>query len=95
MSELSASQKAGKTLRRLIKENYSSQEEFAFEYGADVRTISRYVNNGIRDTDKIQEFALHFHVNFFDFLKSDTTKTVLQIFKLKLYYILKGTKSSL
>ena len=47
MSKVDATRFAGEVLRRLIKENYSSQEEFAFEFGADVRTISRYINNGI------------------------------------------------
>ena len=47
--------KAGEKLRKLINENYTSQEDFAFEYGCDVRTISRYVNQGIEKVGVIQE----------------------------------------
>jgi len=61
---LSPQLKAGRTLRRLIEENFSSQEEFAYEYGADIRTISRYINNGINKIDVIQELAERFDVPF-------------------------------
>lgn len=61
---LSPQIKAGRTLRRLIEENFSSQEEFAYEYGADIRTISRYINNGINKIDVIQELAERFDVPF-------------------------------
>jgi len=62
--------KAGQYLRKLIKENYSSQEEFAYDYGIDVRTVSRYVNKqGLDSIDLIQELAAFFQVDFFDFFK--------------------------
>ena len=61
---LSPQLKAGRALRRLIEENFSSQEEFAYEYGADIRTISRYINNGINKIDVIQELAERFDVPF-------------------------------
>lgn len=64
MGELSPQLKAGNALRRLIAENYPSQEEFADKYGADIRTISRYINNGINKIDIIQELAEHFDVPF-------------------------------
>lgn len=69
MDKLSPEMKAGNTLRRLIQENYPSQEEFAFEYGADIRTISRYINNGISKVSTIQELADHFEVEFTDFFR--------------------------
>ena len=59
--------KAGEKLRKLINENYTSQEDFAFEYGCDVRTISRYVNQGIEKVGVIQELAMYFNVDFMDF----------------------------
>ena len=71
MNTLSPQQKAGATLRRLIAENYSSQEEFAFEYGTDVRTVSRYINNGINKIDVIQELAAFFDISFADFFQDD------------------------
>ena len=64
MAELSYALMAGQTLKRLIKENYPSQEEFAYDYGADIRTISRYINNGINKIDVIQELAEFFDVPF-------------------------------
>ena len=69
MNEFDAAKRAGQVLRKLISENYSSQEEFAFEYGADVRTINRYINNGINKIDVIQDFAELFNVDFVDFFK--------------------------
>lgn len=64
MGEFSYSLAAGKKLKQLIKENYSSQEEFADDYGADIRTISRYANQGINRIDVIQELADFFGVDF-------------------------------
>ena len=61
--------KAGEKLRKLINENYTSQEDFAFEYGCDVRTISRYVNQGIEKVGVIQELAMYFNIDFMDFFK--------------------------
>ena len=59
--------KAGHKLRALIEENFSSQEEFAYEYGADLRTISRYINSGINKIDIIQGLADWFGIPFADF----------------------------
>lgn len=67
MTKLSPQQKAGNMLRRLIQENYPSQEEFAYDYGLDIRSVSRYINNGINKIDTIQELAEFFKVDFADF----------------------------
>ncbi len=72
MEKLSPQQIAGKTLRRLIQENYPSQEEFAYDYGMEIRTVSRYVNNGINKIDAIQELADFFNISFVDFFKEQT-----------------------
>ena len=69
MDKLLPQQIAGLHLRRLIQENYPSQEEFAIHFNADIRTISRYINNGINKIDVIQELAYHFDVDFMDFFK--------------------------
>ncbi len=69
MSVLSPQQRAGNALRRLIQENYPSQEEFAYDYGLDIRSVSRYINNGINKIDTIQELADFFKVDFTDFFK--------------------------
>ncbi|HBN12777.1 MAG TPA: hypothetical protein DD415_04090 [Clostridiales bacterium] len=54
----SISEIAGKNLKRLIKTSkYKTQEEFAYCFGTDVRTVSRWVNNGINNLDTLQEIA--------------------------------------
>ena len=67
MAELTQALKAGAYLKKLINKHYKSQDEFAVDYGTDIRTISRYVNNGINKVDKIQELADFFGVSFIDF----------------------------
>ncbi|MBQ8428861.1 MAG: helix-turn-helix transcriptional regulator [Clostridia bacterium] len=69
MTELTPQLKAGRKLRELISRDFDSQEDFAFEYGCDVRTISRYVNQGIEKVGVIQELAMYFNVDFMDFFK--------------------------
>ena len=67
MGEINFQQKAGLYLKKLIQENCSSQEDFADDFGTDIRTVSRYVNNGINKISTIQELALFFGVSFQDF----------------------------
>ncbi len=59
----------GRNLRKLIEENYTTQEEFGFDFGLEIRTVSRYINQGLKDTDKIQELADFFNVDFFYFFQ--------------------------
>ena len=55
---------AGANLKRLIKNSkYKTQEEFAFEFCTDVRTIGRWVNKGIKNLDTIQQIATFFGVD--------------------------------
>ena len=55
---------AGANLKRLIKNSkYKTQEEFAFEFGTDVRTVGRWVNKGIKNLDTIQQIAAFFGVD--------------------------------
>ena len=67
MTELSPQMLAGNKLRKLIVENFDSQEDFAYEFGIDVRTVSRYINNGINKLDIIQELADWFGIEIMDF----------------------------
>lgn len=67
MDKLPLKQIAGGNLRRLIRENYRTQEEFAYDYGLDIRSVNRYINEGINKTDTIQELAEFFKVPFTDF----------------------------
>lgn len=55
---------AGANLKRLIKESkYRTQEEFAFEFGTDVRTVGRWINKGIKNLDAVQEIADFFGID--------------------------------
>ena len=70
MSEITIQLQAGRYLKRLIQENYESQEDFAYDFGTDIRTVSRYVNNGINKISTIQELADFFGVHFQDFFSN-------------------------
>lgn len=69
MTQLPLRQRAGNALRRLIQENYATQEDFADDYGLDIRSVSRYVNSGISKIDTIQELADFFKVDYTEFFK--------------------------
>lgn len=62
---------AGQNLRRLIKEHELTQQTFADDFHADLRNVNRWINNGIKDIDKIQEIADYFDVSFFEFFKEE------------------------
>lgn len=68
MSDIDAAKYAGEVLRQLIKDNYSSQEEFAFEFNTDIRNVNRWINNGINKISTLQELALKFDVSLKYFL---------------------------
>lgn len=60
----------GRNLKNIIKKSkYKTQEVFAAEYGTDVRTVSRWVNEGLRDLDAIQDIALFLNVDVFELLR--------------------------
>lgn len=50
------SEVVGVNLKREIRlSRYRTQEEFAFEFGAEIRTVSRWVNGGLKNVDTIEE----------------------------------------
>ena len=52
------SQIAGNNVKKIIKESvYKTQEEFAYSFGAEIRTVSRWLNSGIKNIDTLQEIA--------------------------------------
>ena len=71
MTETDAAKRAGNFLRKLIQDNYASQEEFACDFGMDLRTANRYINNGINKVNVIQELAVFFDVEFVAFFQED------------------------
>jgi len=61
--ETELSRRAGKALRELIEEYYTSSIEFAEDYGLDERTLRRYLNEGgLSKLNMIQELADFFDV---------------------------------
>ena len=62
--QMDMARQAGKNLRTLINMYYTTQEEFAFEYGMDIRSVNRYINEGITKVPTIQELAVFFQVDF-------------------------------
>ncbi len=70
MSRMEASRIAGETLRRLIRENYATQQDFADDYKLEIRQVSRYVNEGISKVNVIQELAEFFQVDMVEFFRA-------------------------
>lgn len=55
---------AGANLKRLIKNSkYKTQEEFAYEFGADVKTVRRWIRGGINSLATIQQIAAFFDID--------------------------------
>ena len=69
MTNNDASLKAGNNLRCLIQDNYVTQEEFALDFGAELRTVNRWINQGIQKIGLIQQLAAFFEVDFLDFFR--------------------------
>lgn len=59
----------GNNVKKLIKERNYTQEYFAYSFGAELRTVSRWLNNGISDIDTLQAIADFLEVDIVDFLK--------------------------
>ena len=56
---------AGANLKRLIKNSrWKTQEEFAFEFGTDVRTVGRWIRGGINSLATIQQLAVFFDIDW-------------------------------
>lgn len=73
--EIPLSVLAGINLKRLIKKSkYRTQEAFAYQFGAEIRTVSRWLNSGIRNIDTIKEIADFFAINMLELLKNEETK---------------------
>lgn len=60
---------AGANLKRLIKQSsYKTQEEFAYVFGTDVRTVGRWINHGIDRLSTIEQIADFFGIAVSDIL---------------------------
>ena len=61
---------ADERLKRLIKESkYQTQEEFAFAFGAETRTLSRWLNQGVRNIDTLEQLVDFLSVDILELLQ--------------------------
>ena len=69
--KLTPAEKAGKNLKNLIKKSvYKTQERFATEaMYVDPTTVRRWIANGIKDVNLIQQIADIFGIDFMELLK--------------------------
>ena len=67
--QLSWAEKAGKNLKKLIKEREMTQERFAEEICVDPVTVRRWIHSGIKSTNTLEEIARLFNVGFEELLK--------------------------
>lgn len=66
----SASQRAGKNLKNLIKSSkYKTQENFAYVMNVDPTTVRRWLSTGVKDVNTIEEIAIKLEVGFMELLK--------------------------
>ena len=69
-NEISLSLIAGINLKRLIRSSkYRTQENFAYEFGAEIRTVSRWLNAGVKNIDTLEEIADFLEIDVFELLK--------------------------
>ncbi|MCD7810045.1 MAG: helix-turn-helix domain-containing protein [Erysipelotrichaceae bacterium] len=66
---MNAEKQAGEKLRKLLKENDLTQEEFAELFGIDVRTCNRLINEGITNVATLEELAIFFNIQIKDFFE--------------------------
>ncbi len=63
------SARAGKNLKRIIKEKGFTQEQFAEQMYVDPTTVRRWLAHGIKDIDTISTIAEIFDKDVMDILK--------------------------
>ena len=59
--------RAGEKLRLLLKEQGLTQEDFAFDFGVDIRNVNRWINEGVKKIRIVQDLAEYFHIGFVEF----------------------------
>lgn len=69
MQNDSLSVRAGKNLKRIIKERGYTQEGFADEFGADCANLRKWLSHGINKISTIEEIANFFDISVWDILK--------------------------
>ena len=69
MQKESLSVKAGKNLKRIIKDNGLTQDEFARQMFVDPTTVRRWLANGIDKVSILEQIANFFDISVGDILK--------------------------
>ena len=60
----------GENLRRILKENNMTQQSFADDYGLELRTVSRWINEEkLTNIMDIQALADYFDASFTEFFR--------------------------
>lgn len=60
----------GEHLKTAIKESvHKTQEQFASAFSADVRTVNRWINEGMRDLDVIENVAEFLGIDVFTLIR--------------------------
>ena len=55
---------AGLVLKKLVETHYDTQQEFADDYGIELRSLSRYFKDGITKIPTVSDLAIFFDVDF-------------------------------
>ena len=69
MQDESLAVKAGKNLKRIIKENGLTQEKFAEQMYVDPTTVRRWLANGIDKVSILEQIANFFDISVMDILQ--------------------------
>lgn len=64
------SQRVGKNLKNLIKvSKYRTQDNFASIMNVDPTTVRRWLSNGVKDVNTIEEIAIKLEIDFMELFK--------------------------
>ena len=63
------SERVGKYLQHMLKKNGYTQEKFAEKYNCDVRTVRRWIKNGVNDINTIDSIASFFGDTLWDIIR--------------------------
>ena len=79
--EVSYPHVVGGYLKRKLKDRGITQESFSIEYGADVRTVRRWIHDGVHSLDTVVEIARYFGVSVGDVLSDEDSVPFLFQYK--------------
>lgn len=68
---VSVPRSVGSYLKRELKKRNVTQEAFSDDFGVDVRTVRRWVTNGVHSLDVVVEIACYFGVSLRDVLSDE------------------------